>query len=142
MYDIKWIRDNPDAFSQAMQRRGYGPEILDKVLALDTSRRDALTRQQNLQAERNDLSKQIGQAKRHGEDAEPLMARVKAIKEEMEALEAELESNNALNQLLATLPNKLEDSVPDGEDEEDNQFRHAWGDKPSKDFTQIGRAHV
>jgi seryl-tRNA synthetase len=135
MHDIKWIRDNPEAFTKAMQRRGFDDSLLQEVLALDAQRRNALTRQQELQKERNELSKKVGIAKRQGEDADALMAQVKAIKQEMEVLDEELNNDSKLNGLLSTLPNILQDAVPKGGDESDNQIVRDWGTKPSQDFT-------
>ncbi|HEX9568983.1 MAG TPA: serine--tRNA ligase, partial [Rhodospirillales bacterium] len=68
MFDIKWIRDNPEAFDAGMARRGLKPQA-EALLELDAKRRDALTRAQEIQAERNRLAKEIGAAKAKGGDA-------------------------------------------------------------------------
>lgn len=135
MHDIKWIRENPEAFEKAMRRRKVTAGIAAQALALDEERRGALTRQQELQKERNELSQQIGMAKKKGENAEPLMERVKAIKEAIEAIERELGDEGKLSGLLATLPNILEDSVPEGPDETGNRQVREGGKKPAMKFT-------
>ena len=134
MHDIKWIRENPDAFEAAVARRGADKGLLAQILELDAARRDSITRQQELQQERNELSKQIGMAKKNGEDAEPLMTQVKSIKDEIEKIEQELEKGGKLNHLLSEIPNQLEESVPSGSDENDNSQLREWGNKPKQSF--------
>ena len=120
MFDIKWIRDNPDAFDKGMARRGLPPQA-PALLALDAKRRDAQTRAQELQTTRNTLSKQIGQLKSKGEDATAIMAQVSESKDAQAAAEAEATSAaEALNDALARLPNLPFDDVPDGGGEDDN----------------------
>lgn len=134
MFDIKWIRDNPAQFDAGMARRGLD-EQAEKLIALDTERRDILTRAQEVQAERNKLSKEIGVAKREGRDAAPIMEEVsksKALQAELEekAKQQEAELENA----LMSLPNLPYDDVPDGADEDDNVEVRKWGEVPSFDF--------
>ena len=62
MHDIRWIRDNKDAFDRGLKRRGLAPEA-DKLLALDERRRHAILAFEQAQARRNAASKEIGQAK-------------------------------------------------------------------------------
>ena len=88
MHDLKWIRDNPDAFDAGLKRRGLEAQAAT-VLGFDTKNSEALTRLQALQAERNETSKKIGQVKKEGGDAVELMASVAALKDEMAALENE-----------------------------------------------------
>ena len=80
MHDLKSIRDDSEAFDRGLARRGLAPLAQD-ILALDTARRSAQTELQGLQSRRNDLSRQIGQAKAKGESAETLMAEVAAAKD-------------------------------------------------------------
>src|ERR1700690_556973 len=105
MHDLKAIRDAADAFDRGLGRRGLPPES-ESILGLDTARRSAQTALQELQTRRNEVSRQIGQARAKGDPAEALMAEVAAIKNEMIALEAE-EKRLAveLDSLLAALPN-------------------------------------
>lgn len=87
MHDIRLIRDNPEAFDAALIRRGADP-LAAGLIALDESRRALTTRQQEVQARRNDLSKQVGQAKAAKDEAraQALMAEVSALKDELERL--------------------------------------------------------
>ena len=86
MHDIRFIRENPDALDRALKRRNL-PPAAKAILAIDTERRGAQTAMQELQAKRNDVSKQIGEIKKKGGDANVLMQEVAAIKEKMPVLE-------------------------------------------------------
>lgn len=120
MHDIKFIRENSDIFDRAMTRRGLGAPSVD-ILSLDKKRRGLQTRLQDVQAARNEKSKQIGVLKSKGEDAQGVMDEVSALKDEMGALEGEeRDVAEALKGMLAGLPNIMADDVPDGEDEDDN----------------------
>ena len=134
MFDIKWIRGNPEAFDRGLRRRGLEPAAADLV-ALDVRRREALTRAQTIRAERNRLSKEIGVLKAHGEDTRDLIADVSRTKE-AEAL-AQAQARAAADELertLAGLPNLPADDVPDGEDESANAEVRRWGAAPAFDF--------
>lgn len=134
MFDLKWIRDCPEDFDAAMQRRGLQPQA-ERVLTLDRQRRDAQTALQEMQTRRNEASKAIGDAKRKGEDADALMAEVSGLKDRMSDVEArEREASEALDTLLSELPNVMAADVPDGADESENREERVVGDRPSFDF--------
>jgi seryl-tRNA synthetase len=123
MFDLKWIRENPDAFDRSLVRRGDQP-LSEQVLNLDAQRRDAQTRLQEMQERRNAASKQIGAAMQDGrkDEAEQLKAEVGEIKGQMDGVEAEeKQASDALNELLSGIPNILDDDVPDGADEDSNR---------------------
>jgi seryl-tRNA synthetase len=143
MHDIKFIRENPEAFDAAMKRRKFAPQS-SAVIALDEKRRAIQTRLQDLQAARNEKSKQVGEIKRGGGNADSIMAEVAAMKDDMTSLEAqEREIMEAVSQSLAVLPNMLADDVVDGADENDNKEIRQWGtprtDKVPEHF-EIGQA--
>jgi seryl-tRNA synthetase len=134
MFDIRWIRENPEAFDAGMARRGLPPQS-PELLALDAKRRDAQTRAQAFQTERNALSKQIGQLKSKGEDASEIMAQVSESKDAQAAAEAEASSAaDELNDALARLPNLPLDDVPDGGGEDDNVEVRRVGEPRAFDF--------
>ena len=134
MHDIRWIRDNPDAFDRGLARRGLAP-LSAQILDLDSGNRQITTELQQLQTRRNDASKQIGARKSKGEDAEDLMREVAEIKDRMAELEErQKEAGQAVTAALEGIPNIPADDVPDGEDEDDNVEIRKWGDKPSFDF--------
>jgi seryl-tRNA synthetase len=128
MLDIRWIRENPEEFDRVNGRRGHDVSSSD-ILALDGKRRDVMTELQALQSTRNDLSKQVGMLKSKGEDAAELMAQVQEIGPQMKALEEkEREAEQAFLAVLSAVPNLVEDSIPDGEDEEHNVEVRKWGE--------------
>jgi len=137
MHDLKSIRDNPEAFDAGLARRGLPPQSA-AILELDARRRAAQTSFQDLQARRNDVSKQIGQIKRQGGDCEALMAEVAEIKERIPALETEdRDLGTEIETILASLPNLPDDSIPDGPDESANVEIRRWGTPGTFDFTPL-----
>jgi seryl-tRNA synthetase len=135
MHDLKSIRDDSDAFDRGLARRGLAP-LGQEILALDTARRSAQTELQGLQGRRNDLSRQIGQAKAKGDSAEALMAEVAAAKDRSAELEAEEKRlAEELDRRLAALPNIPAADVPDGLDEHGNVELRRWGTPPDLPFT-------
>ncbi len=140
MHDIRFIRENPDAFDGAMARRGLEPQS-GSILETDAKRRALQGQIQDMQSRRNVASKEIGMRKGKGEDADDLIAEVNEIKAKMLGLEEEEGALAAsLETVLLELPNILDAEVPDGADEDDNALLRSWGDIPSFDFTP--RDHV
>ena len=140
MHDIRFIRENPDAFDGAMARRGLEPQS-GSILETDAKRRALQGQIQDMQSRRNVASKEIGMRKGKGEDADDLIAEVNEIKAKMPGLEEEEGALAAsLETVLLELPNILDAEVPDGADEDDNALLRSWGDIPSFDFTP--RDHV
>jgi seryl-tRNA synthetase len=137
MHDVKWIRENPDAFDKGLSRRGLAGEA-KKLIALDEARRLAILAFEQAQAARNAASKDIGDAKRAKDEARAsaLMARVAELKETLPHLEQAAKDKEAeLNTVLATIPNLPLAEVPDGTDEHDNVEHHHFGAKPGLAFT-------
>ena len=145
MFDIKWIRDNPEAFDAGLSKRGLAA-MADHLIALDSTRRAAQTALQDLQRRRNEASKAIGAAKSRGEDAAEQMAEVQGLKETYQKLEQdEREQAQELNTALAAYPNMPADDVPLGVDEEANVEIRRWGEKPqlsgeAKQHFELGEA--
>ena len=136
MYDIKWIRENPEAFDKGLKRRGLEP-LSGKLLALDEKRRAAITQFEQAQARRNSASKEIGEAKKKKDEAaaQKLMAEVNELKITLPALEAEQKKfGDELDKELAQIPNLPADDVPDGADEKGNVERHQHGAKRNYAF--------
>jgi seryl-tRNA synthetase len=134
MLDLKAIRSDPGRFKDALARRGAADQV-DELLALDARRRKLLPEVENAQAERKILSKQIGEKKKAGEDAEELMATVQGLKERIEAGKEELEQAEArLGELALTLPNLPDPDAPEGLTEDDAVVLREVGERPSFDF--------
>ncbi len=134
MYDIRWIRENAEAFDRGLQRRGL-EKLSSSLLALDDQRRAAIGKSQAAQERRNALSKEIGKAMGQKDLAlaEQLKAEVASLKEQVPELEAqEKAAVEALNAQLAAIPNTPFDEVPDGADELGNVLLHAHGTKPEE----------
>ena len=135
MHDIRFIREFPEAFDKALAKRGIAA-LSSEIIDLDSRRRALQTEIQTLQSRRNEASKMIGMRKSKGEDAQDLIDEVAAIKAsapEKEAEEADIATK--LHEHLISIPNLLDDSVPQGDDEDDNELVRIVGEKPSYDFT-------
>ncbi|MDD3030108.1 MAG: serine--tRNA ligase [Alphaproteobacteria bacterium] len=144
MHDIRFIREQPEAFDRALARRGIAP-MSKEFRTLDEERRAVQTERQDLQAKRNDASKKIGEAKRTGANADDLMAVVAAMKDRLTALdETDRRLGQKLQDLLASYPNILSDEVPDGRDENDNKEVRRFGTPPAienpKEHFELGEA--
>ncbi len=136
MYDIKWIRDNPEVFDKGRKRRGLEP-LSEKLLALDDARRAAIAASQTAQERRNAASKEIGRAlaARDQAAADLLIAEVGEFKACLPALEeAERTATAALDKALSEIPNLPLEDVPFGRDENDNREHHAFGARPRFSF--------
>lgn len=145
MHDIKTIREDAAGFDAGLARRGIMP-ISTELLELDEQRRAAVAQLQTLQAERNALAKRIGEAKRNKADTSALEEEGSALREQMEALNAEAPRlDNLLRDMLSKIPNLLDPAVPEGKDENSNKLEKSWGTKrefsfPVKQHFELGEA--
>jgi seryl-tRNA synthetase len=159
VFDIKWIRDNPDAFDAGLKRRGIARvadpkpgDVLfaDQLVALDETRRKVVTRLQGAQARRNAASKEIGKAKAAKDEAKAaaLMAEVAALKDQLaKGEEDQRAEDRKLHDALSVIPNLPAEDVPEGADEKGNKLvrkvgeppKLAWTNKPKEHF-EIGEA--
>jgi seryl-tRNA synthetase len=136
MLDLKAIRSDPERFKAALARRGAAEQV-DELLTLDARRRELLPEVENAQAERKTLSKQIGEKKKAGEDAEAegLMVTVQGLKNRIESGKEELEQVEAkLDELALTLPNLPDPDAPEGMTEDDAVVLREVGERPAFDF--------
>ena len=136
MHDLRAIRENPDAFDEALSARGAEP-VAGKILAIDERRRALTTRLQEGQERRNEASKAIGAAMATGDNstAEALKTEVAELKAALPALEEEERAlGQELDALLAAIPNLPEASVPVGADEDANVEVARWGQQRNFDF--------
>ena len=134
MLDLKLIRSDPERVKAALARRGAAEQV-DQLLALDARRRELLPQVESAQAERKTLSKQIGEAKGAGEDAEELMATVQGLKDQIESGKEELEQvEGQLDELAVSLPNIPDPDAPEGMTEEDAVVLREVGERPDFDF--------
>ena len=153
MFDIKAIRDNPEAFIAGWNRKesGLGDRIVPEILKHDEALREAVTAKQEAESARNAKSKEIGKAKASGDDAlfEQLRAEVAAAKQTIEtAGEAEAAAQEARDAILMSTPNVPLPEVPEGEDEAGNAEQKTWGEPGAqlggrnsvKDHADLGEA--
>jgi seryl-tRNA synthetase len=134
MHDLRFIREAPEEFDRGLARRGMDG-MAAQILDIDAKRRATLTALQDMQQRRNEVSQQVGQAKRKGEDADALVAEVQSLKDRIaadedaaKAFEAELQS------VLEGLPNLPGNDVPDGANEADNVEVRRVGEPRAFDF--------
>lgn len=121
MHDIKLIRANPEEFDKQLARRGYNEKSSKEILELDSKIRKFQTEVQELLQKRKEIAKQVGKAKSQGENADNLIQEAEKIKEQIPAIEEQIrEKSIQLEQMLAVIPNLLQEDVPLGDDEEQN----------------------
>jgi seryl-tRNA synthetase len=134
MHDIRWIRDNPAEFDRGLARRGLPPRATE-VLTLDRAWRAAETGAQEAQARRNRIARDIGSAKKRGEDIEPLLRQVAEDKDaEVNSTSEAARLRAEIDEILAALPNLPADEVPDGADETANLLVRTVSDPPRFNF--------
>ena len=140
MHDIKWIRENPEAFKKALARRGLDSDaIFAEFDKLDGDRRANIAQTQQWQEELNRKSKEIGKAKAAKDEAlfSKLMAEVARLKDDIAAAPADVSQDKAgkLVEYLAAIPNLPLDEVPQGSDEHGNVEKSQSGVRRNYAFT-------
>jgi len=136
MFDLKWIRENPDALDRSLKRRGAAAASA-AILKLDSERRSVQTRLQEMQNRRNAASKEIGKAMGEGRanEAEALKQEVGSLKAAVQEAElAERDLSAEMQALLEGLPNILDADIPDGTSEDDNTELRRVGSPPEFSF--------
>ena len=134
MLDSKLLRSNLQDVADRLASRGFTLDVA-RIDALEAKRKEVQTLTEKLQAERNAISKSIGQAKARGEDIAPLMASVETMGSDLANGKVELETiQTELDSILLSLPNLPDASVPVGADEDDNVEIRRWGTPTAFDF--------
>jgi len=134
MLSLKFIRENPDKVRYAIQVKGMDAD-LDMLLTLDKKRRDLITKSDNLKAERNTTSEQIGTLKKQGKDAQEAIIAMRKVSGDIKELDNEIKiTEEKINDILICIPNIPHESVPQG-DETNNQIVKEWGKVTEHDFT-------
>ena len=140
MLDLKLLRSDPSAVAANLARRGFKLDV-ERLNALEESRKKWQVRADELRNERNVHAKTVGKAKAQGQDIAPLLHQVESLGAELSKVESELASvQSELDQLLLGLPNMLHASVPEGQDESANQEIRRWGERRAFEFK--ARDHV
>lgn len=134
MLDPKLIRNELEAVAKRLAVRGYELDV-ERIQTLEDKRKSLQVETESLQSERNKKSKSIGQAKAKGEDVQALLAEVEQVGQKLAGCEGELKAlQEELNDILMTIPNMPDESVPPGSDESDNVEVRVWGDVPRFEF--------
>ena len=139
MIDIKFLRENPDVVKENIKKKFQDAKLplVDEVIALDAESRKNKARADELRAERNRLSKQIGglMAKGQREEAEAVKAQVAEMAAELAACEAkEPEFAEKIRKLMLVIPNIIDESVPIGKDDSENVEVERFGEPVTPDF--------
>ena len=134
MLDPKRLRTELDEVARQLARRGLQLDT-GRIRELEEQRKSLQVQTQELQNERNTRSKSIGKAKAAGEDIQPLLDEVASLGDQLKAAEESLnEVQTALRDIALGMPNVPHESVPEGQDEEDNREERTWGEIPQFDF--------
>ena len=142
MHNIKYIRNNPKQFEKLMKRRGISLNS-SEILDIDNDIRSYQTKMQILQEKRNKASKDIGLLISQGTDISSLKKNISDYKSDLTIMDEKVKDLNLkLNNLLIELPNCLEDDVPEGKSEDENQFIKSWGEKPQFSFNPLDHVEI
>jgi seryl-tRNA synthetase len=134
MIDIEVFRENPEKIKNSEKRREKDPEKVDKVVELDEAWRETLQRLQDLQEKRNEVGDRIAELKQEGKDAEEHIEKMQEVKETISELEEDVEAlNEERDELRYQIGNILHESVPEGEDEDDNEELRTWEPEEGKE---------
>jgi seryl-tRNA synthetase len=136
MLDIKLIREKPDFVRQRLATRGRGDEArIAEIAALDEQRRKLISEGDNLKAERNTVSKEIGALKSKGQDASAQMTAMKQVGGRITSLDAEVAAmDTKLQDILLMIPNLPHEGVAVGKEAADNPEVKRWGEAPNFAF--------
>ena len=126
MIDINIVRDNPNVLKKSLEKRQMDPSVVETLAKLDIAWRAKLTEAEELKAERNKASKAIGKTKDKAE-REAKIAEMRKVGDRISALDEEVKVvEKEMNDLIATIPNILDENVPLGKDENDNVLCARW----------------
>lgn len=134
MLDIKVIRENPEKINEFLKRRNPSLSV-DGVINIDSERRKIQFQADELRQKRKNMSNEIGQLKKAGQNTDEIQAEVKKLGEEIKRLEEkQTELDNEQKKLLLNIPNIPAEEVPTGEDDSYNPVLKTWGEPVKKDF--------
>jgi len=139
MLDAKLIRNNPDLVKQAMRNRNKNLDAeIDRFLEIDRERRTLIQKADELKNEQNKASKEIPLLKKQGADTSEIMARMKAISEQIKELDAKLSQLEEQQQtILYSIPNVPHETVPVGKDDSENVEIRRFGTPRNFEFTPL-----
>ena len=135
MLDLKRLKKDPKSVADNLKKRGFKRD-LDEWTNLETSRKSLQSDTENLQAELNEISKEIGIHKKEGSDSSKLEKKAGEITSAIKSQSKDLTSIlDDIDKFITSIPNLIDDDVPEGKDEEDNLELRTSGDIRNFDFT-------
>jgi len=134
MLDLRFIRKNPEAVQEALNRRGEDLS-LEEFLSLDEDRRKVIQEVEELRRERNQASEEVARLKKNGEEAEEKVNQLALVSDRIKELETRRkECEESLQKIRLAIPNIPQEDVPTGDSDEDNVEVRRWGDRPQFSF--------
>jgi seryl-tRNA synthetase len=136
MIDLAFVRANLALVEEKLRSRGMDPAVvLGDFATIDRERREAITQVETLKAQRNKLTEEIAKLRREGADTTAQTEQTRILKTRTESLEATAATaDDRLREMMQTLPNLPNDTVPVGKDEHANRVEKTWGEQPKFDF--------
>jgi seryl-tRNA synthetase len=140
MLELRFIRENIELVRKKTAHRGIDPALIDRFSETDAKRLELLGEVENLKNRRNTVSRDIADLKQAGnhEQAEPLIAEMREVSSRIKEMDTELgEIQDQLSDIVMSIPNICDDSVPEGNDDSDNVEVRKWGAIPEFSFTPL-----
>jgi seryl-tRNA synthetase len=139
MLDLGYVRANLPLVEEKLRARGMDPAVvLGRFDEFDLQRRSSISQSESAQAQRNKLTEEIAGLRRAGEDVSTQTEQVRELKLQLESLEKiAATADERLRELMQTLPNLPQDSVPIGRSEHDNRIEKTWGTPPAFPFPAL-----
>lgn len=143
MLDIKKIRETPEVVRNGLARRGADAGLLDNVLKLDQERRRVLAEVESLKSRRNSVSKEIGSAKKRGEDTGAIQVQMRELGDRISELDQVVKDIDVkLEEGILRIPNLPHESTPDGRSAEDNAVVRSHGSRRQFDFKPLNHIEL
>ncbi|MDA0328954.1 MAG: serine--tRNA ligase [Gemmatimonadetes bacterium] len=138
MLDIRWLRAEPEVVRGALAKRAPElPALVDRIIQRDEERREAVGQVNDLKAERNVVSKRVGELKQRGEDADELIESTRAVGVQIAELDEVVRAaDEEIRETLLAIPNAPLANVPVG-GEEQNEVLSTWGEPRTFEFTPL-----
>ena len=140
MLELRFVRENLELVRRKSLLRGVDPQLIDRFAETDNRRLAALAEVESLKNRRNTVSKTIAGLKQSGQndDAEPLILEMREVSDRIKDLDAGLAAiEEELQDVVMSIPNLCDDSVPEGRTEQDNIEIKRWGDVPAFSFQPL-----
>ncbi|MEN8134902.1 MAG: serine--tRNA ligase [Thermodesulfobacteriota bacterium] len=136
MLELRFIRENLDLVVNKTRFRGLDTANINKFIEIDQQRRDLLSEVEGLRNKRKTVSPEIAKLKKAGEDAEALVAEMRQVGDRIKELDGQLLGiEESLQKIVMEIPNLCHDTIPQGNDDSDNQELRKWGNLPEFSFT-------